>query len=146
MSEVIAKVSLTEGMRFVGSSNSGHDVVMDGPKEHGGTDSAARPMELILIGLGGCTAMDAVSILRKKKQPVEGLELFITGTRAEKHPMRYTEVEIEFVARGKGVDEAAVKRAVELSMEKYCSVKATLELETKVNYSYRVEAESSENG
>ena len=139
MSVTNAKVRFIDGMKFIGTADSGHDVVMDGPSEHGGSDSAARPMELLLIGLGGCTGMDAISILRKKKQPVEGFEMNISGTRAEDHPMRYTDIQIEFVVKGKGVDEKAVKRAVDLSMEKYCSVKATLEQHTKVSFSFRLE-------
>ncbi len=134
-----AKVRFIDGLKFIGTADSGHDVVMDGPVAHGGTDSAATPMELVLIGLGGCTGMDAISILRKKKQPVEGFEMNISGTRAEAHPTRYTDVEIEFVVKGKGVDESAVKRAVDLSMEKYCSVKATLEQHAEVSFSYRLE-------
>jgi len=139
MSEVKAKVVFNQGLSFTGTADSGHKVEMDGPSEHGGSDSAARPMELVLIGLGGCTGMDAISILKKKKQPVEGFHMNISGTRAEDYPMRYTDVSIEFVLKGKGVDEKAVKRAVDLSMEKYCSVKATLEQNTKVSFSYRLE-------
>ncbi len=139
MSVSKAKVIFNQGLSFTGTGDSGHKVEMDGPEEHGGSDSAARPMELVLIGLGGCTGMDAISILRKKKQPVEGFEINISGTRAEDHPMRYTDVQIEFVVKGKGVDESAVKRAVDLSMEKYCSVKDTLEQHTEVSFSYRLE-------
>ncbi len=139
MSEVNVKVIFNQGMSFTGTGDSGHKVEMDGPAEHGGSDSAASPMELVLIGLGGCTGMDAISVLRKKKQPVEGFEMNITGTRAEDYPMRYTDVKIEFVIKGKGVDDKAVKRAVDLSMEKYCSVKATLEQHTQVSFSYRLE-------
>ncbi len=138
MSEAKAKVVFNQGLSFTGTADSGHKVEMDGPSAHGGSDSAASPMELILIGLGGCTGMDAISILKKKKQPVEGFEMNIIGTRADEHPMRYIDVDIEFVVKGKGVDENAVKRAVDLSMEKYCSVKATLEQVSKVSFSYRL--------
>ncbi len=139
MSEARVKVIFNQGLSFTGTGDSGHKVEMDGPGEHGGSDSAARPMELVLIGLGGCTGMDAISILKKKKQPVEGFEMNISGTRTEDYPMRYTDVSIEFVIKGKGVDDKAVKRAVDLSMEKYCSVKATLEQHTQVSFSYRLE-------
>ncbi len=133
-----AKVKLIDGLRFVGEAASGHSVVMDGDPEVGGNDTAVRPSELLLVGLGGCTGMDVISVLRKKRQPVTGLEISITGEKADKHPKRYTDVEVEFTVTGKGVDEDAVKKAVELSMQRYCSVKATLEGPTKVGWSYRV--------
>lgn len=139
MSEVIATVRHVEGLQFVARANSGHAVVMDGHKEFGGLESAPSPMELVLMGLGGCSAMDAVSILKKKKQPVQSFEVHLKGIRAEGHPARYTDITLEFVVHGEGVDEKAVQRAVSLSMDKYCSVKATLELQTKVAFTCRVE-------
>ncbi len=137
--EVNATVKLVEGMKFSSVSDSGHEVIMDAPAEHGGMDAGARPMELVLMGLGGCTSMDAMSILRKKKQDVSGLEVKLSGTRAAEHPMRYENITLEFIVTGKGVDEKAAKRAIELSMEKYCSVKFTLEQETKIEYKYTVQ-------
>jgi putative redox protein len=134
-----ATVKWVDGLKFTSYADSGHEAIMDGPSEHGGSDSAPRPMEMVLMGLGGCTAMDAISILRKKKQDVTGLEVNLKGVRAENHPMRYENVELEFVVRGRGVDEKAAKRAIELSMEKYCSVKFTLERETDIQYTYKVE-------
>lgn len=139
MSDVKARVKLVDGLQFVGEGQSGHAIIMDGLPRYGGTDTGLRPMELLLIGLGGCTGMDAISILRKKKQEVTGLEINLRGTKAEKDPMRYTDVEIEFVVRGRGVEEAAVKRAIELSMDRYCSVKATLEEKTNIGFNYRIE-------
>jgi putative redox protein len=136
---VNATVRLAGGMKFTAKADSGHEISMDGPEEHGGSDSAPRPMELILMGLGGCTAMDAISILRKKKQDITGLEINLKGARAESHPMRYENVELEFVVRGRRVDEKAAKRAIELSMDKYCSVKFTLERETEIKYTYKIE-------
>jgi len=82
--------------------------------------------------------MDTISVLKKKRQPVESLEIKVRGTKAPTDPMRYTDVEIEFVIKGKGVEEDAVKRAIKLSMDKYCSVKATLEQNTKVDFSYKI--------
>jgi putative redox protein len=134
-----ASVKFVDGLRFVGEADSGHALLMDGDPTYGGFDSAPRPMELLLMGLGGCTGMDTVSILRKKKQPFTGVEINIKGTRAEQYPMRFTDITIEFVIKGKGVSEEAVKRAVGLSMEKYCSVKATLESGAKVDFTYRIE-------
>lgn len=133
-----AVIRFTEGMQFVAHADSGHAVVMDGPPEVGGKDTGPRPMELLLMGLGGCSGMDIVSILRKKKENVTGLEINIGGTKAEEYPKKYTDLSIEFIVRGMKLSEEAVKRAVELSMTKYCSVKASLEGPAKVSYSYRI--------
>jgi putative redox protein len=113
-------------MRFVGQADSGHAVVMDTAAPHGGLDSAARPSELLLIGLAGCTGMDVVSILRKKRQPVTGLELVVQAEHAPDHPKRFTAMKVEYRVRGKGVNPEAVRRAIELSELTYCSVGSTL--------------------
>jgi len=137
-----ARVRLVEGLQFVGVGDSGHAVLMDGVPEHGGSNSAPRPMELLLIGLGGCTGMDAISILRKKKQHVTSLEINLRGAKSETPPTGYKDVDLEYVVRGRGIEEEAVRRAIELSMEKYCSVKATFEGSSKIGFSYRIEEES----
>ncbi|MCX7988066.1 MAG: OsmC family protein [Thermodesulfovibrio sp.] len=134
-----AKVKWAGDMQFVGQSGTGHAIVMDANVDFGGEDSGMRPMELLLIGLGGCSGMDIVSILKKKKQDIRDLEIKIKGQQADKYPKRFTEIEIEFIVKGKNLSEDAVKRAVELSMEKYCSVKATLEYSAKVTHSYKIE-------
>jgi putative redox protein len=134
-----AVVKYTGGLQFVGESGTGHAIIMDGDPEVGGNDTAPRPTELLLVGLGGCTAMDTISILKKKRQPVEGLEIILKGEKAENHPKRFTRIQMEYVVKGKGIDESAVKRAIQLSTEKYCSVKATLEGNTDVSFSYRIE-------
>lgn len=133
-----AKVTYVSGMQFVGEAESGHAIVMDGPPDVGGNNTGLRPMELLLIGLGGCSGMDVVSILKKKRQQVTGVEMLIDGKKASEYPMKYTDISIEFVVTGKGLSEDAVKRAVDLSMEKYCSVKATLEGSARITFSYRI--------
>ena len=133
-----AKVTYVNGMQFVGEADSGHAIVMDGTPETGGKDTGLRPMELLLIGLGGCSGMDVVSILKKKKQAVTGFEINVNGQKAENYPQKFTAIEIEFVIKGKGISEEAVKRAVQLSMEKYCSVKASLEGTASINYVYKI--------
>ncbi len=133
-----AKVKYVDGMQFVGEASSGHAVVMDGDPKFGGRNTAVRPTELLLIGLGGCSGMDVISILKKKKQDVRGLEINVTGQKAETYPQKFTDISLEFVITGKNVSEEAVKRAVDLSMEKYCSVKATLEGSAKITFSYRI--------
>ena len=134
-----AKVTLVNGMQFVGTASSGHAVVMDADKSVGGDNSGPRPMELVTMALGGCTGMDVISILRKKKQDVQGLEMILRAEKAESHPNRYTDIHIEFVVRGKGIDESAVKRAVELSSDKYCAVGGTLKFSANITHSYRIE-------
>jgi len=146
MSTLKAKVKYVDGLQFVGEGQSGHAVVMDGSPNHGGSNTGLRPTELLLLGLGGCTGMDVVSILKKKKQKVTALEINVVGTKTAEHPARFTDVEIEYVVRGHGVEDAAVKRAIELSMDRYCSVKATLEGQTKVGFNYRIEEESAGEG
>ncbi|GAB6182328.1 OsmC family protein [Thermodesulfovibrio hydrogeniphilus] len=133
-----AKVKWAGGMQFVGQSGTGHAIVMDAHPDFGGENSGMRPMELLLVGLGGCSGMDIVSILKKKKQDVRGVEINVQGKQADEYPKRYTEIEIEFIVTGKNLSEDAVKRAIELSMEKYCSVKATLEHSAKVSFSYKI--------
>ena len=137
-----AKITYVNGMQFVGEADSGHAIVMDGPSEAGRKDTGLRPMELLLIGIGGCSGMDIVSILKKKKENVTGVEINVNGQKAESYPQKFTGIEIEFIIKGKNISETAVKRAVQLSMEKYCSVKATLEGSAKINYAYKIIEES----
>ncbi len=134
-----AKIRYTgEGLQFVGHGDSGPAVVMDADAEVGGHNSGARPMELLLIGIGGCSGMDIVSILKKKKEKVTGVEINVDGKKAEDYPQKFTNIDIEYVVRGKNLKEEAVKRAVQLSMDKYCSVKATLEGAAKITFRYTI--------
>ncbi len=133
-----AKVSYTSGLQFVAEADSGHAVVMDGEEKFGGRNSGPRPMELLLMGIGGCSGMDIVSILKKKKERLTGLDINVSGTMAEEYPHKYTQIDIEYVVRGKGLSDSAVRRAIELSMDKYCSVKATLEGVAKIGFSYKI--------
>lgn len=133
-----ATVKYTDGMQFVGETGSGHAIVMDTDAEFGGANTGMRPMELLLIGVGGCSGMDIVSVLKKKKQKLTGLEVHVDGKKAEDYPQKYTDINIEYTVRGRGLSEEAVKKAVDLSMEKYCSVKATLEGSAKITFSYTI--------
>jgi putative redox protein len=119
-------VKFTNGMQFVAQGGtSGQTCTMDASVEGGGQNSGPRPMEMLLFGLGGCTGMDVVSILRKKRQPFTGLEMNLTGDRAPENPKRYTAIHNEYVVHGKGVDPNAVAEAIRLSEEKYCSARAS---------------------
>lgn len=106
---------------FVGESGSGHALVMDGPANHGGRNIGVRPMEMLLLGMGGCAAFDVVSILRKARQPVTDCEVRIEAQRADAVPAVFTRIHLHFVVSGRGLREAQVSRAVGLSAEKYCS-------------------------
>jgi putative redox protein len=141
---VEARVKYMEGLQFVGQASSGHAIVMDGDATHGGSNTGLRPTELLLIGLGGCSGMGIVSILRKKQQDVKGLEVMVRGEKEESYPQKFTDITMEFMVRGRNLSEEAVKRAVELSMEKYCAVKATLEGSPEMNFSFTILEE--ENG
>ena len=131
-----AKVTYVNGMQFVGEAESGHAIVMDGTPETGGKNTGLRPMELLLVGIGGCSGMDIVSILKKKKQAISGIEINVNGEKAESYPQKFTAIEIEFIIRGKNISDEAVRRAIQLSMEKYCSVKATLEGSASIDFTY----------
>ncbi|MEW6214044.1 MAG: OsmC family protein [Nitrospirota bacterium] len=133
-----AKVTYVQGLQFVGEASSSHAVVIDGDHEVGGHDTGLRPMELLLVGLGGCSGMDIISILKKKRQDVTGLEINVKGEKAKYHPKKFTEINLEFGVKGRNISEDAVKRAVDLSMNKYCSVKASLEGTAKISFSYKI--------
>jgi len=136
---VEAKVTWQEGMRFEGTASSGHTVILDSSAEHGGQNAGFRPMELLLVGMAGCTAMDVISILRKKRQKVTGFEVRVCGERAEEHPRIYTDIHVEYVVRGEDISPAAVERAIQLSEEKYCSASAMLGKAARITSSYRIE-------
>lgn len=119
-----AKVIWQEKMSFEGTADSGFKVPLGTVAELGGNDDGFRPLELLAIGLAGCTAMDVISILTKKKQDVKNFEVRVHADRAEEHPKVFTHLTIEYVVSGKNVDRAAVERAVELSETKYCSAQA----------------------
>ena len=125
--------------RFVGWDDAGHGIVMDAKEQYGGDGSGVRPVELVLYGLAGCTAMDVISILEKKRQRVTDVDLVVTGTpRTDDYPKIYTRIEVEYVVTGIGVKPEAVARAIELSEEKYCSVKGMLGPQVEVVTSYCV--------
>ena len=133
-----SRVVHIDGLQFVGESRSGHAIVMDADPGVGGKNTGPRPMELLLLGIGGCAGMDVISILEKKKQHVTGFEIIVKGQKAEEYPKKLTDVTLEFVVKGKDISEKAVKRSVDLSMNKYCSVKATLEGSAQINFSYKI--------
>lgn len=131
-------VRWTDGMAFAGTTESGATLTLDAKPEHGGGGRGPSPMETVLLALGGCTGMDVVSILRKMRAPLEGLEVRITADRASEHPQVFTRIHLEYVASGRGLQPDQVKRAVELSQERYCSVSAMLRASAQVSYTWRI--------
>ncbi|WP_425056939.1 OsmC family protein [Pseudomonas abyssi] len=116
-----ATIKWVDGVMFLGESGSGHTVVMDGPPEAGGRNMGIRPMETVLVGLGGCASFDVVSILKKARQDIRDVHTELAAERADVEPKVFTKIHLHFVVTGKNLKEAHVKRAVELSAEKYCS-------------------------
>ncbi len=131
--ELAASVRLQEGMHFVGSVPAGHEIDLDSTLKHG-----PSPMENVLLSLAGCSAMDVIAILRKQRQPVEGLEVHVRGQRRDEHPTVFTEIQIEYVIHGEDVTPAAVERAIELSRERYCPVWAMLGQSVTITPRFRV--------
>ena len=126
------------GMKFIATADSNHNVILDSDPSVGGTDLGSRPMELILEGLAGCTAMDVISIMRKKRQNVTGFEVTAHADRAEQHPKVFTAIEINYIFRGKNIDPKAVERAIELSEQIYCPAQAMLAQIAPIKLSYKI--------
>ena len=120
----VAKISWVEGALFVAEAGSGHTITMDGSPDVGGRNLASRPMEVVLMGMGGCTAIDVVSMLKKQRQDIEGIEVSLVAERAEEHPKVFNQVKLVYTVRGRNLNKALVERAVALSDEKYCSATA----------------------
>jgi putative redox protein len=133
-----ARVKWVEDVLFVGESGSGHAVVMDGPPESGGRNLGVRPMEMLLLGMGGCTAFDVVHILRKGRHSVEKCEVLLDAERAEADPKVFTKIHAHFVLRGAGLTDAAVQRAVDLSAEKYCSASIMLGATASITHDFEI--------
>ncbi|MEE8428616.1 MAG: OsmC family protein [Gammaproteobacteria bacterium] len=133
-----ARVKWVQDVTFVGESGSGHAVVMDGPADSGGRDLGIRPMEMILLGLGGCAAFDVIHILRRARQPVTDCVVELKAERADKIPRVFTRIHVHFVITGKGVAEKQVARAVELSAEKYCSASIMLGKVVELSHDFEV--------
>ena len=134
-----AEVYMVKGLSFVGKADSNHWLTMDGPPEFGGAAAATRPMELFLIGLAGCTGMDVVSILTKKRLSLREFRVEVEATRAPEHPKVFTEIKIKYYLRGDGLEEKDVARAIELSQDKYCSASAILSQSAEITHEFTIE-------
>ncbi len=133
-----ARIKWVENATFLGEAGSGHAVVMDGPPELGGRNLGVRPMEMLLLGMGGCTAFDVVHILKKARQPISDCVAELSAERAETDPKIFTRIHVHFVVSGTGLKEAQVKRAVELSAEKYCSASIMLGKVAQVTHDFEI--------
>lgn len=133
-----AKITLREGVSFLGETDSGHAVLMDGAPEAGGKNLGPRPMEMILLGLGGCTAFDVVLILRKSRQPITDCQVNIESQRAMADPKVFTHIHLHFIVTGKELDPQQVERAINLSAEKYCSASMMLKNTVKITHDYEI--------
>ena len=121
-----ARIKWVENATFLAESGSGHMVTMDGPPDSGGRNLGPRPMEMMLIGMGGCTTFDVVHILKKSREPVTDCVAELSAERAESEPKVFTRIHVHFIVKGRGLKEAKVRKAVELSAEKYCSASIML--------------------
>ncbi len=136
-----ARIKWLDHMSFIGESGSGHSVVMDGPPEAGGRNLGVRPMEMMLLGLGGCTAFDVVMILKKARQPVEDCIVDIDAERGDGIPSVFTKIHLKYVIKGSELSEKQVDKAVKLSAEKYCSASKMLEdAGVEITYEHTIEA------
>lgn len=131
-------IKWVDGAMFVGITGSGHAVVVDGPPDAGGRNLGPRPMELLLTGLGSCTAFDVVDILKKGRQPIAGCEVELQAERADEVPKVFTRIHIHFKVSGAGLKAAAVERAVNLSAEKYCSATLMLRQTVAITHDFEI--------
>ena len=134
-----ATVKWVDGAMFLAESGSGHSVVMDGPEDHGGRNMGVRPMEMLLLGMGGCASFDVMSMLNKSRQDVSDCRCELEAERADAVPAVFTKIHLRFIVCGRKLKDAHVKRAVELSAEKYCSASIMMEAAgVDVSHSYEV--------
>lgn len=133
-----ARIKWVQDMTFVGESGSGHSVVMDGPPEYGGRDLGVRPMEMLLLGMGGCTSFDVVQILKKGRQAVTDCVAEVQAERADEHPKVFTTIHVHFIVTGKELSEKRVAKAVQLSADKYCSASIMLGKSAKITHDYEI--------
>lgn len=132
------RVKWVENVTFMATSESGHSVIMDGAPEAGGENRGFRPMEMLLVGMAGCTAFDVVQMLKKGRQNISDVSVEVDADRAEDHPKVFTKIHLLYTITGNDIKDAQVKRAVELSTEKYCSASIMLGATAKLVHEYRI--------
>ncbi len=132
------RIKWVEGVTFMGETSSGHAIIMDGAADHGGRNLGPRPMEMLLLGLGGCTSFDVLMILKKSRQAVDDCVVEINVERAENEPKVFTHIHVHFIISGKNLKEKQVERAVSLSAEKYCSASIMLSKTADITHDFEI--------
>lgn len=133
-----ATVKWLDHMSFVGESGSGHSVVMDGPPDDGGRNMGVRPMEMVLLGMGGCTAFDVVHILKRGRQDLVDCHVEMEAERATEIPKVFTKIHAHYIVKGKGLDAKKVERAINITAEKYCSVSIMLAKSAEITHDFEI--------
>ncbi len=133
-----ARIKWIENAAWIGETGSGHGIVIDGPEHIGGRNLGVRPMELILLGVGGCSAMDVIHILKKSRQAVNDVQIEVKGERADTDPKVFTDIHLHFKVFGSGLSEKQVARAVQLSAEKYCSASIMLQASVNITHGHEI--------
>ncbi|MCV6636435.1 OsmC family protein [Candidatus Albibeggiatoa sp. nov. NOAA] len=136
------RIKWIEDVCLLAESGSGHGVIIDGAPEIGGKNLGVRPMEMLLMGLGGCTSMDVLSILKKQRQQITDCQIEIEAERADAIPKVFTKIHLHFIVKGHNLKESAVERAISLSAEKYCSASAMLEKAAEITHDFEIIAEN----
>ena len=131
-------VNWVDGMLMVGKSHSGHSITMDGPPEIGGENLGVRPMEMLLLGVAGCTMIDVVTTLKKMRQELTHCETKVNAERADDHPKVFTDIHIQFIIKGNGLDTNKVEKAITLSAEKYCSASIMLGKTASITHDFEI--------
>jgi putative redox protein len=131
-------VNWIDGMLMVGKSHSGHSITMDGPPEIGGNNLGVRPMEMLLLGVAGCTMIDVVTTLKKMRQDLTNCETKLSAERADKHPKVFTDIHIQFIVKGQDLDPKKVEKAITLSAEKYCSASIMLGKTASITHDFEI--------
>jgi putative redox protein len=131
--QTTARISWVDGALFVAEGGSGHTITMDGAADVGGRNLASRPMEVVLMGMGGCTAIDVVAMLRKQRQDIQGVEVSLVAERADEPPKVFTSVKLVYTVRGRKLNRSLIERAVSLSDEKYCSATAMIRKSARIS-------------
>ena len=131
-------VNWVDGMLMVGKSHSGHSITMDGPPEIGGDNLGVRPMEMLLLGVAGCTMIDVVTTLKKMRQELTNCETKLSAERADEHPKVFTDIHIQFIVKGQDLDPKKVEKAITLSAEKYCSASIMLGKTASITHDFEI--------
>ena len=142
--DMTVRATLETGMRFDVETGSGHHVILDAAEHNGGQNSGPQPMEMLLVALAGCSGMDILTILRKKRQDITGYELRIYGMRAEEHPKVYLDITLEHIFSGHNIRPEAVERAIELTEERYCGASAMLGKTATIGHTFSIIEDSKE--